>query len=74
MDNPDDDMDDSDFESDHEWKGLTSKELGKRLVEQPVSCKIDDMDGIPPKLQRKKGTKKGKCKVNQNYLPSTIEV
>ena len=44
--------DESDFESDQEWKGLTSKELGKRLAE--LSCKIDDdnndVDWIPPKL------------------------
>jgi hypothetical protein len=49
---------DSDFESDHEWKGLTCRELGKRLAAQ--SCAIDnnstDTDWIPFKLRKKKGT------------------
>jgi hypothetical protein len=48
---------DSDFESDHEWEGLTSRELGKRLAAQ--SCEIDkdstDTDWIPFKLRKKKG-------------------
>ena len=35
-----DDLDsDSDLEFDHKWKGLSSRELGKRLAEQ--SCTID---------------------------------
>jgi len=52
---------DSDFESDDEWKGLTSIDLGKRLA--ALSCKIDnddeDQDWIPYKLRRQKGKKKG---------------
>lgn len=48
---------DSDFESDHEWKGLMSKELGEKLA--ALSCKIDkdqtDLDWIPYKLRPKKG-------------------
>ena len=52
---------DSEFESDHEWKGLTSTELGKKLA--VLSCDIDDTndaDWIPYKLRRQKGKKKGK--------------
>jgi len=53
---------DSDFESDDEWKGLTSIDLGKRLA--ALSCKIDDddedQDWIPYKLRRRKGKRKGK--------------
>lgn len=52
---------DSDFKSDHEWKGLTSQELGKKLAE--LSCEIDedpnDMDWIPFRLRCLKGKKKG---------------
>ena len=50
---------DSDFESNREWKGLTSQDLGKRLA--ALSCAIDgdskDTDWIPYKLrvQQKKG-------------------
>ena len=55
--------DESDFESDQEWKGLTSKELGKRLAE--LLCKIDDddndVDWIPPKLRPTRTQKKGEC-------------
>ncbi|EDR04366.1 uncharacterized protein LACBIDRAFT_330618 [Laccaria bicolor S238N-H82] len=55
---------DSDFESDHEWKGLTSRELGKKLAE--LSCEIDedpnDMDWIPYRLRRLKGKKKERPK------------
>ena len=51
------DESDSDFESDHDWKGATSRELGKRLAAQ--SCAIDkdstDTDWIPFKLRKKKG-------------------
>ncbi len=53
---------DSDFESDDEWKGLTSIDLGKRLA--ALSCKIDDdnedQDWIPYKLRHRKGKRKGK--------------
>ncbi|KIJ95201.1 hypothetical protein K443DRAFT_683197 [Laccaria amethystina LaAM-08-1] len=51
---------DSEFESDDEWKGLTSQELGVRLAE--LSCKIDDdptnVDWIPNSLRRRKRKKK----------------
>ena len=51
------DNSDSDFESDDEWKGLTSEELGKKLA--ALSCEIDedqeDLDWIPYKLRPKKG-------------------
>jgi len=51
---------DSDFESDHEWKGLISLELGKKLV--ALSCQIDDDDDdegwIPYKLCYSKKSKK----------------
>ncbi|KJA19534.1 hypothetical protein HYPSUDRAFT_204573 [Hypholoma sublateritium FD-334 SS-4] len=51
----DGDLEESDFESDHEWKGLTSTELAKRLV--LLSCRNngepDDADWIPPSLQKK---------------------
>jgi hypothetical protein len=51
----------SDFESDDEWKGLTSQELGTRLAE--MSCEIGDdptdVDWIPYSLRRRKGKKKG---------------
>jgi hypothetical protein len=54
----DDPDSDSDLEFDHEWKGISSRELGKRLAEQ--SCTIDkdsmDTDWIPFKLRKKKGT------------------
>jgi hypothetical protein len=53
---------DSEFESDDEWEGLTSQELGARLAE--LSCKIDDdptnVDWIPNSLRRRKRKKKGK--------------
>jgi hypothetical protein len=49
----------SDFEPDHEWESITSRELGKRLAAQ--SCAIDkdstDTDWIPFKLRKKKGYK-----------------
>ena len=52
---------DSEFESDDEWKGLTSIEFGKRLA--ALSCKIDgdqeDTDWIPYRLRQKR-EKKGK--------------
>ena len=55
--------DKSDFESDQEWKGLTSKELRKRLAE--LLCKIDDdnndVDWIPLKLKPTRTQKKGEC-------------
>ena len=49
---------DSDFESDHNWKGLlTSRELGKRLAAQSLAIDKDskDTDWIPFKLRKKKG-------------------
>lgn len=52
---------DSEFESDYEWKGLTSIEFGKKLA--ALSSKIDDdqddTDWIPYRLGRKRGKKKG---------------
>ena len=52
---------DSDFKSDHEWKGFTSREVRKKMVE--LSCEIDedpnDMDWIPYRLRHLKGKKKG---------------
>ena len=38
------DESDSDFESDQEWKGLTSQELGKRLAAQFCAIDNDSMD------------------------------
>src|SRR5271156_2491141 len=51
---------DSEFESDHGWKGLMNIELGKRLAR--LSYNIDDeldQDWIPYKLRHQKGKKKG---------------
>jgi len=49
---------DSEFESDYEWEGLTSIELGKKLAIQ--CCKIDDnndTDWIPYRLRPKRKQK-----------------
>lgn len=62
------DESDSDFESDEGWKGLTSKDLGKRLA--ALSCEIDedekDLDWIPKNIR----PKKCKCfRVQSNVSP-----
>ena len=76
VEDPDDDTDDSDFESDYEWKGLTSKELGKDW--RSCLAKLMMMKMIWTGFLLNYNIRKERKKVNvgliKNYLPFTINI